>query len=91
MVHLIFEIGEGAALGSRCDDRVALRERVVEDAAEARVMRLAAERAPGRPFATLPIISSDFPKGRQAVYESAYVDDQGYFNIQYDGTLYVKR
>ncbi|MFF1829064.1 membrane dipeptidase [Paenarthrobacter sp. NPDC058040] len=36
-------------------------------------------------------ICTDFPKGRRSVYETAYIDQQGYLNIQYDGTLYVKR
>jgi len=36
-------------------------------------------------------VCTDFPKGRQSVYETAYIDDEGYLNIQYDGTLYVKR
>jgi membrane dipeptidase len=36
-------------------------------------------------------VCTDFPKGRRSVYETAYIDDNGYLNIQYDGTLYVKR
>jgi membrane dipeptidase len=36
-------------------------------------------------------VCTDFPKGRRSVYETAYIDDDGYLNIQYDGTLYVKR
>jgi membrane dipeptidase len=36
-------------------------------------------------------VASDFPKSRKAVYETAYIDSDGYFNIQYDGTLSVKR
>ncbi|MCP2046682.1 UNVERIFIED_ORG: membrane dipeptidase [Paenarthrobacter nicotinovorans] len=36
-------------------------------------------------------VCTDFPKGRRSVYETAYIDDSGYLNIQYDGTLYVKR
>lgn len=33
----------------------------------------------------------DYPKGRSTVYDTAFIDDDGYLNIQYDGTLYVKR
>jgi len=33
----------------------------------------------------------DYPKGRSAVYDTAYIDDDGFLNIQYDGTLAVKR
>jgi len=36
-------------------------------------------------------VCTDFPKGRSSVYETAYIDDEGYLNIQYDGTLSVKR
>lgn len=36
-------------------------------------------------------VCTAFPKGRSSVYETAYIDDEGYLNIQYDGTLYVKR
>ncbi|MCI1747665.1 MAG: dipeptidase [Acidipropionibacterium sp.] len=32
----------------------------------------------------------DYPKGRSSVYETAFIDDDGFLNIQYDGTLHVK-
>ena len=36
-------------------------------------------------------LAMDYPKGRPLIYEHAHLDDDGYLNIQHDGTMKVRR